>query len=65
MCDLSTVPWHASRGSQCMNWLQMVGAAIDRCGRRRLVFTSPLSLSYHAAPKRLYGIGLIQSQVPF
>ena len=41
MCDLSAVPWHASCGSKCLNWLQMVGAAIDRCGRRRLVSQTP------------------------
>lgn len=53
MCDLSAVPWHASCGSQCLNWLQMVGAEIDLCGRRRLVFTSPMSLSYRAAPRHI------------
>lgn len=57
MRDLSAVPRNTGGGGQCLNWLRMVGAAIDRCGRRRLVFTSPLILSYRAVPERANGIG--------
>ena len=57
MRDLPAVPWNANCGSRCLNWLEMVEAAIDRCDKQWLVFTRLLRLSYRDAPGCAYGIG--------